>query len=85
MPETTLVVQGSSGLGQTGELGARMAVLLEITLVVQARCSWDRRNTMQEGYNWWTVPKRVSTTLTYDANPRYILVSLACAQGKHME
>jgi len=50
MPETTLVVQGSSGLGQTGELGVRMAVLLEITLVVQARYSWDRRNTTREGY-----------------------------------
>jgi len=75
MPETTLIVQGESRPGtDRRELGARMAALLEITLVVQARYSWDRRNTTQEG-----------TTLTYDGNPRYILVSLACTQGKHME
>ena len=52
MPETTLIVQGESRPGtDRRELGARMAPLLEITLVVQARYSWDRRNTTQEGYN----------------------------------
>ena len=38
MPQTTLIVQGESRPGtDRRELGARMAALLEITLVVQPR------------------------------------------------